>query len=258
MSTEAIETENQDSTQTAVPEEKYLKLAATPNKDDKAVVKMRLLDYPGIEIFRHWIGEGDVKFPYVCPGPRAGCPACRERSVAKLAGEDHRQIHRMDHRRVVNILDLNEKDNPKLKVFAISPSIEKSLKFTIDQEDEDGKSYSDPTAYDIRVVKRKTGSEKFDVEYAVQYSAHRELTAVEKALAANKHDLLPETTPASIELISAAMSGVKPTSQQATPEQRAEVDKVLKAQKLTYLDLRISNPDQLTSKEAQAIIKDLG
>jgi hypothetical protein len=252
------ETENIDSTP-AVQEEKYLKLAATPNKDDKVTVKMRLLDYPGIEVFRHWIGEGDIKFPYTCPGPRAGCPACRERSIAKLAGQDHRQIHRMDHRRVVNILDLNEKDNPKLKVFSISPSIEKSLKFTVDQEPEDdGKNYADPTSYDIRVVKRKTGTEKFDVEYAVQYVAHRELTAIEKALAANKHDLVPETTPASTDVIAAAISGVKPTSQLATPEQRAEVDRVLKAQKLSFIDLKITNPDQLTAKEAQAIVRDLG
>ena len=77
MSTQT-ETENTPSTETAVVD-KYLKLAATPNKDDKAVIKVRLLDYPGIELFRHWIGEGDVKYPYNCPGPRGGCPACRER-----------------------------------------------------------------------------------------------------------------------------------------------------------------------------------
>lgn len=258
MSTVEQETENQDSAP-AVQEEKYLKLAATPNKDDKVTVKMRLLDYPGVEVFRHWIGEGEVKFPYTCPGPRAGCPACRERSVAKLAGVDHRQIHRMDHRRVVNILDLNEKDNPKLKVFYISPSVEKSLKFTIDQEaEEDGKSYADPTAYDIRVVKRKTGSEKFDVEYAVQYVGHRKLTPMEEGLAINKHNLLPETTAATPEIIAAAISGVKPVSQLASAEQREKVDKVLKSQKLSYIDVGITNPDSLTGAKAAEIIRDLG
>lgn len=241
-----------------VQEEKYLKLANTPNKDDKAVVKIRLLDYPGVEVFRHWIGEGDTKYPYNCPGPRGGCPACRERSLAKIAGEDYRQIHRMDHRRVVNVLDLNEKDNPKLKVFQISPSVEKSLKFTIEREEEDGKTFADPTSYDIKIVKRKTGNEKFDVDYAVQYVAHRELTATEKTLASNKFDLKPETTPVAPEIIGAAIKGQKPASQLATPEQRKEVDKVLKAQKLTYIDLKVTDPEALTSAKAQEIIKDLG
>lgn len=254
MSTQT-EAENIPSTETV---DKYLKLAATPNKDDKAVVKLRLLDYPGIELFRHWIGEGDVKYPYNCPGPRGGCPACRERSLAKIAGEDYKQIHRMDHRRVVNVLDLTEKDNPKLKVYQITPSVEKSLKFTTGQEEEDGKVYSDPTTYDIKIIKQKTGNDKFDIDYAVQYVAHRELTPTEKALAANKFDLTPETAPAQPEVIGAAIKGQRPASQLATDAQKAEVDKVLKAQKLSYSDLKVTNPDALTSAKAQEIVRDLG
>lgn len=254
MSTQT-ETENIPSTETV---DKYLKLAATPNKDDKAVVKIRLLDYPGIELFRHWIGEGDVKYPYNCPGPRGGCPACRERSLAKIAGEDYKQIHRMDHRRVVNVLDLTEKGNPKLKVYQITPSVEKSLKFTTGQEEEDGKVYSDPTAYDIKIIKQKTGNDKFDIDYAVQYVAHRELTPTEKALASQKFDLTPETTSALPEVIAAAIKGQRPASQLATDAQKAEVDKVLKAQKLSYVDLKVTNPESLTAAKAAEIIRDLG
>lgn len=257
MSTETIETQNQDSTQN-VPEERYLKLAATPKRGDKAVAKIRLLDYPGIEVFRHWIGEGDMKYPYNCPGPRGGCPACRERSVAKLAGEDHRQIHRMDHRRVVNVLDLTEQDNPRLKVYSVGPAVEKRLKGTIERDEEGGLSFADPTAYDIKIIKRKTGDEKFDVDYDVQYVAHRELTAVEQALASNKLDLKPETTPALPEVIFAAMSGQRPVSQLATDAQRAEVEKVLKAQKLAFIDLKVTDPATLTAAKAAEIIRDLG
>ena len=252
-----VETENTPSTET-VQEEKYLKLANTPNKGDKAVAKIRLLDCPGVEVFRHWIGEGDVKYPYNCPGPRNGCPACKERSVAKIAGEDHRQIHRMDHRRVVNVLDLNEAGNPKLKVFQLGPAVEKRLKGTVERGEEDGVNFSDPTAYDIKIVKRKTGDEKFDVDYDVIYVAHRELTPTEKALASNKHDLKPETTSALPEVIFAAMKGQRPASQLATPEQKKEVDKVLKAQKLSYIDLKITNPEALTASQAADIIRDLG
>lgn len=254
------ETENQDSTQTQTQEERYLKLAATPSRGDKATVKIRLLDYPGVEVFRHWIGVGDVKYPYNCPGPRGGCPACRERSLAKIAGEDHRQIHRMDHRRVVNVLDLNEKENPRLKIFSMGPAVEKRLKSIVEQEEEGGVSFADPTSYDIKIVKTKTGDEKFDVDYHVQYvsNSHRELTPIEQALASNKHDLKPETTSALPEAITAAIGGQKPVSQLATAEQRAEVEKVLKAQKLTFIDLKVTNPDSLTAAKASEIIRDLG
>lgn len=256
MST-STETENTPSTE-KVQEERYLKLANTPNRGDKATVKIRLLDYPGIEVFRHWIGAGDMKYPYNCPGPRGGCPACRERSIAKAAGDDHRQIHRMDHRRVVNVLDLNEKDNPKLKIFSIGPAVEKRLKGIIEQEVEDGKSFSDPTSYDIKIVKSKTGDEKFDVDYHVQYVTHRELTTIEQALASSKHDLKPETTPVTPEEITAAIGGQKPVSQLATPEQRKQVEKVLETQGLKFIDLKVTNPDSLTASKAAEIIRDLG
>lgn len=252
----STEPENQDSTQAV--EERYLKLAATPNNGDKAVAAIRLLDYPGIEIFRHWIGEGDKQYPYICPGPRGGCPACRERSLAKIAGEDHRQIHRMDHRRVVNVLDLTDKANPKLKILHIAPSVEKSLKFTVGRGEEDGVLFGDPTAYDIKIIKVKTGNEKFDVDYSVQYVSHRELTTIEKALASSKHDLVLETTPALPESILAGMNGKKPVNALASNEQKTQVERVLDAQGLTYLDLRVTNPDSLTAREAAAIIKDLG
>lgn len=256
MSTET-ETENQDSSQ---QEERYLKLAATPNRGDKAVATIRLLDYPGVEVFRHWIGAGDLKYPYNCPGPRGGCPACRERSIAKIAGEDHRQIHRMDHRRVVNVLDLGDTDNPKLKVFSMGPAVEKRLKSVVEQDEEDGLSFADPTAYDIKIIKTKTGDQKFDVDYDVRYvrNSHKELSPIAKALASNKHDLKPETTSAPLEAISAAMGGQRPASSLASAEQKAQVEKVLEAQGLAFIDVKVTNPDSLTAAKAAEIIRDLG
>ena len=250
-------------TQTQTPssetvEERYLKLGNTPNKGDKATATIRLLDYPGVEVFRHWIGEGDVKYPFNCPGPRNGCPACKERAVAKVAGEEYRHIHRMDHRRVVNVLDITDKGNPKLKIFQLGPAVEKRLQGTIEREDEDGKTFTDPTAYDLRIVKRKTGDEKFDVEYDVIYVNHRDLTPAEKELAAKRHDLKSETVPAELDTIQAAMKGQRPSAALASAEQRAQVEKVLKAQKLSYIDLKITNPENLTSAKAEEILRDLG
>lgn len=256
MTDTQTETENQDSTseQTEPKEERYLKLAATPNKGDNVVVRLRLLDYPGVSVFRHWIGEGDTKYPYNCPGRRGNCPACAERALAKIRGDEYRQIHRMDHRSVVNLLDLTTPDDPKLKVYSLGPAVEKRLKGTIER----GEKYADPTTYDISISKRKTGPEKFDVEYDVFYEEHRALTALEEALASNKHDLVPETTPASVEAIGAAMKGERPTSSRASSEQRAAVDKVLKAQGLSFLDIRVSDPDAMSSAKAEEILRDLG
>lgn len=251
----ATETQTTPSQET---EEKYLKFGKTDKKGDKYAVTIRLLDYPGVEVFRHWIGEGDVKYPYNCPGPRAGCPACRERSLAKLAGEEYRQIHRMDHRNVVNVLDLNEKNNPKLKIYQLGPAVIKRLQGTIEREEEDGKSFQDPTSYDIRIVKRKTGEDKFDIEYDVIYVAHRDLTPAEKLLSENRHDLSQEVVSATTDTIGAAIKGERPSTLLASAEQRAEVDKVLKAQKLTYLDLKITNPETLTKNKAEEILRDLG
>lgn len=257
MTTETqTETENQES---EVKEERYLRLGATPNKGDKVVVKMRLLDYPGVSIFRHWIGPEGKVYPFICPGRRGNCPACAERAVVKLRGDDWKALHRMDHRLVVNILNLNDPANPKLQTFQIGPAVEKRLKAIIDSDpEEDGTTYADPNLYDIKVSKRKYGAEMFNVEYEVFQPRHRALTPVEEALASNKYDLTSEITPARPEDIFAAMQGQRPGSSLATPEQRAEVEKALKNRGLSFLDIRILDPDALTTAKAEEILKDLG
>jgi len=230
------------------------KQAGTPAK-----VTLRLLDYPGVGVFRHWIGDAQVKRPFNCPGSKNGCPACRERNIAKLAdteGEGKwRSIHRMDHRDIVNVLELGE--TPKLKVFQISNSVKKRLDAIIAR----GEQFADPTTYDIEVMKSRTGRNTFDVEYdvfAVKDGNHRPLTADEKALLAKKYDLSQEITPADPQTIAAAMKGLKTGPGPATEEQKAEVQRVLKNQGLTALDVGVTDLDTITAEKAQAIIKDLG
>lgn len=257
---------------TETQEQKYIKFADPtwdPNTDDgkggkgkggELIIKMRLLDFPGVGVFRHWIGPGDVKRPYNCPGKLGGCPACKERSVAKLKDpeSDWRGIHRMDHRNVVNVLELAEGQAPKLKVFQISNSVEKRLGATIAR----GAKYADPTDYDIEVMKRRTGSKVFDIEYDVFTSGDvpRKLTAAEKEVAAKKFDLKPETTPVSPEEIGAAIAGTggKSGPGPASQEQKDEVLKVLKGQGLSLLDVEIADIDNLTAEKAVKVIHELG
>lgn len=247
--------------------DKYVKLAdpgwdetkPTGKQGGSVKVTLRLLDYPGVGVFRHWIGDAQIKRPFNCPGSKNGCPACRERNIAKLADVEAtgkwRTIHRMDHRDVVNVLELGEA--PKLKVFQISNSVKKRLDAIIAR----GEQFADPTTYDIEVMKSRTGRNTFDVEYdvfAVKDGFNRPLTADEKALVAKKYDLSQEVTPADPHTIAAAMKGLKSGPGPASDEQKAEVKKILDGQGLIPLDVGITDWDTMTSEKATAVIKDLG
>lgn len=242
---------------TTVTPEKYVKLPdpswdEEERKGGKVTTKLRLLDYPGVLVFRHWIGEGKNRRPFICPGKRGNCPACKERSTVKLRGGDYVNTHRMDARRWVNVLELSEED-PKLKIWQYGPSIEKRFTATIER----GDKYADPTSYDITVMKRKTGKEPFNVEYDVFVDGHRELTGTEKALATQRFDLKAETKPANPEDIAAAIRGETPVrDQMADDKLRAEVAQALKDNGLTFLDLQIPNPDTLTFAKAKEILRE--
>lgn len=242
---------------TVSPEQKYVRLPdpewnEEERRGGKVTAKLRLLDYPGVQVFRHWIGEGKSKRPYICPGKKAGCPACRERGIVKLKGGDYQSIYRMDVRRVVNVLELSEED-PKLRIWQYGPSVEKRFSATIER----GDKYSDPTAYDITLMKRKTGGATFNVEYDVFVDEMRPLNSTEKALLTQKYDLKTEATPATPEQIEAAMQGQAPEkAQTVTPELKAKVAKALKDQGLTFLDLKIADPDLMTMAKAQEILQE--
>lgn len=258
---------NKSTETTPTAADKYVKFVLpTPEWDEskaedergaKVSVFLRLIDYPGVGVFRHWIGEGNVKRPYNCPGKNAGCPACIARAVEKVKGnEDYKSLHRMDHRTVVNAIELKEGEEPKVKVFQINPSIQKRLDATISR----GPKYADPTSYDIEVMKRKTGPAVFDIEYDVFLvdGGSRPLTATEKALLEKKYDLNLEKTPATVDEIGAAIKGVKGGTGLASQEQKEEVQKVLKAQGLTLLDVEIPDIDTMTAEKAAKTIKELG
>lgn len=246
---------------------KYVKFADTPWDEAKPIGKqgstakltIRLLDYPGVGVFRHWIGDSTIKRPYNCPGYKNGCPACRERNIAKLADTEEtgkwRAIHRMDHRDTVNVLEIGE--TSKLKIFQISNSVKKRLDAIVAR----GEQFADPTTYDIEVMKSRTGRNTFDVEYdvfAVKDGNHRPLTADEKALLAKKYDLTLEVVPADPQTIAAAMKGLKSGPGPASEELKAEVLRVVKNQSLNLLDVGVTDIDTMTAEKAQAIIKDLG
>lgn len=238
------------------PEQKYLKVPdAAWNEEEhrggKVTVKLRLLDYPGVLVFRHWIGDGKIKRPFICPGRKNNCPACRERSIIKVKGGNYQDVYRMDARRFVNVLELSE-DDPKLKIWQYGPSIEKRFTATIER----GEKYADPTSYDITLMKRKTGKEPFNVEYDVFVDSHRDLTAIEKAIASQKYDIKSETKPNTPEEIEAAMKGNTVSNPLASDDLRAKAAKALKDSTLTWLDANVTDPDSLTQAKALEIINE--
>ena len=207
---------------------------------------------PGNQVFQHWIGPDPQHVrPYNCPSRRAGCPACAERQIAKLKGEDHRAIHRISKKNFANVIELS--DDPKLKVYAFGPSVLSAIETLTTR-----KGKEDPTTYDITVVKRRTGTETFNIEYSTFQEDVRPLTKEEKALAENQYDLTQETAVASNEIIGAAIKGQVP-NQYADAETVKTVVELLKKHKMTLVDVdpRLSE-DRLPVSKANEILEELG
>jgi hypothetical protein len=230
--------------------DKYVKLP-DPAMGEVAEVKLRLLEWPGIPVFQHWIGpDAQHLRPYNCPSRRAGCPACAERFAAKLKGEDHRNIHRMSKKTFVNALDLST--DPKLKVFAMGPSVASAIETLTTR-----KGKEDPTTYDITLIKRKTGPEKFNVEYSVFFEEVRPLTKGEKDLADNLYSLTNETTTATNEVIGAAIKG-QPIARYVDAETAAKVVALLDKQKMKLTDIDVADAEHIPFAKAEEVLKELG
>lgn len=229
--------------------DKYVKLP-DPAMGEVSEIKLRLLEWPGIQVFQHWIGpDAQHLRPYNCPSRRAGCPACAERYVAKLKGEDHRNIHRMSKKTFVNALDLS--GEPKLKVFAMGPSVVSAVETLTTR-----KGKEDPTTYDITLIKRKTGPEKFNVEYSVFFEEVRPLSKEEKALADNLYSLVNETTTATNEVISAAIKG-QPIAKYVDAETADKVLAALKKHNMKLSDIDIADAEHIPFGKAQEVLEGL-
>jgi hypothetical protein len=234
--------------------DKYIKMKNFDVQDpvgETTEIKVRFLEYPGEQVFQHWIGPDQQHVrPYNCPSRRAGCPACAERQILKLKGEDHRTLHRISKKNFANVLELSHED-PKLKVFAFGPQIFSAIETLTTR-----KGKEDPTSYDITVVKRKTGPEKFNIEYATFFEEVRPLTDVEKALAENSFDLTAETTDATNEVIAAAIKG-QITPRYVDPETAKKVVEALKKHNLELKDVDLANESSIPFERAEEILKEL-
>jgi hypothetical protein len=233
--------------------DKYVKIPDPKSPGDFEEVKLRFLEWPGNQVFQHWIGPDPQHVrPYNCPSRRAGCPACAERQIAKLKGEDHRAIHRISKKNFANVLEIS--DDTKLKVYAFGPSVLSAVETLTTR-----KGKEDPTSYDITVVKRRTGTETFNIEYSAFQEDVRPLTKNEEVLAENKYDLTAETADATNEMIGAAIKG-QPVYQYADAETAKKVVASLKKHNmvLTDVDPRIIDDQHIPVSKANEVLEELG
>jgi len=240
-------------TQETTAADKYVKMKGFDKNDpvgETTEIKLRFLEYPGVQVFQHSIGPDSTHVrPYNCPSRRAGCPACAERQIAKLKGEDHRAIHRISKKNFANVLELSE--DPKLKVFAFGPQVLSAIEALTTR-----KGKEDPTAYDITVVKRKTGHETFNIEYSIFQEDVRPLTKSEKALAESPYDLTAETADASNEIIAAAIKG-QPVNQYADVATAAKVVEALAKHNMKLSDVNVADDAHIPSGQAEEILREL-
>lgn len=240
--------------------DKYVKLP-DPATGDVTEAKLRLLEWPGKQTIQHWIGpDANHLKPYNCPNApttpngtwrsRNGCPACAARSAAKLRGEDYRALHRMNKKVYVNALDLSS-DDPKLKILPMGASIVKAIETLTTR-----KGKEDPTTYDITLIKRKTGPEKFNVEYSVFFEEVRPLNAKEQTAAQTLFDLSVETKDAPNDLISSAIAGQR-IEKYADEDTVRQVMPLLEKHKLTLEALDIADEKHIPISKAKEILSEL-
>lgn len=244
--------------------DKYFKLtepASGLKVGEVAEARLRLLEWPGVQAIQHWIGPDSTHMrPYNCPNaPRNaqdtwhsknGCPACTERQVAKLKGEEYRNVHRMSKKIFVNVLDLSGAE-PKLKIFSMGPSIITAIETLTTR-----KGRENPTTYDLTLVKRKTGNERFNVEYSVFYEDVRQLSDEEKEAAKTLYDLSGETQVASNDAIAAAIKG-QPTAQYVDADTAKQVVARLAKHKMKLEDIDAADEAHIPTSKAKEVLEGL-
>lgn len=254
-----LEDDNPDSA--PVAEERYLKFDE-PAQGKTVEVKIRILENKPERVFRHWIGP-DIKHsrPYNCPSKSGGCPACAERFElknyamtqegdvqAKLLA-DVRELHRMDKKFLVNVLVVGEE--PKVRIYSFGQKVADKLDVL-----QERMKNSDLRDWDLTVIKRKTGPEKFNIDYDVITEEQRPLTDAEKSVAEGRFDLKEEVKPADVEVIATAVAGLKIKAQVAgdlaTKEQADRLVKAAKAKGYKLSDIDMNDP---LSQSAAAVEK---
>lgn len=245
------------------PEDKYLRIPdADQGKASK--VKVRILDQKARGVWRHWIGpDRTTQRPYNCPSRVGGCLACHERDSLKALGVDYRDTHKMEKKYLVNVLILGAE--PIVRIFSFGKRLSEKMNFLLEE-------YGDLRDYDITLIKRKTGPEKYNVEYDAIYSddpdpkKRRKLDIPEMAAGDNRFDLDEEVKVADAGTIREAVAGSKgtapatggtPSNGVATPEMIARLTEVAAKQGFKLGDLQITNPEIESADKINQLIAKL-
>lgn len=266
-----LDNDPQDNSRT---EEKYLKFPEV-EEGKKYEVRVRFLDAKPEHVFRHWIGpEKGRERPYNCPSLRGGCPACAERAILKdqaalLEGQEAiaktqeaRDLWKMDKRYLLNALVYEGQGEPVVRIVSFGQGLGGSLDLLHD-------TYGDVRDYDITIIKRKTGSRKFDVEYAAIYDDERkpenrrQLSDAEKSISENRFDLATEIKPTEPDVIQAALiaakGGTLPENPNgfAGPELIKKLSEKANERGFTLADLEVHDTKKLTVAFANELLNGL-
>lgn len=247
------------------PEDKYLRIPdAEQGKASK--VKVRVIDQKARGVWRHWIGPDRTSArPFNCPTRGGGCAACAERDFLKSKGVDHRDTHKMEKKYLVNVLILGATpEEQEVRIFSFGKRLSEKMNFLLEE-------YGDLRDYDITLIKRKTGPEKFNVEYDAIYSddpdpkKRRKLSDLEKSVAETRYDIDEEVKAATREAVAEAVQAAKNgasssnghSSELATPEMIKRLEEVAQSHGFKLGDLQISNPEKETADHINELITKL-
>ena len=183
--------------------DKWLKIPDPEAVGKSTEVTIRFLDAVPEDTWRHWL---DNRL-FNCPGMET-CPVCKVRNpLLKINKEEAQKKYRTDHRFFANVLFEGQ-----VKIYSFGPGVAKQLLVFIKKYEE---KYGDITAYDVTVVKRKTGKLIQNVEYTVLPEVPpRDLTEDEQNAAENLYDLKFAVTPASREDLQKVAMGELPEKPQ--------------------------------------------
>lgn len=179
---------DQEATDESSQQDKWLKLPEPEAVGKTTETTIRFIDATPEDTWRHWLDNR----MFNCPGMER-CPVCKVRNpLLKIDKEKAQKEYRTDHRFFANVLH-----EGKVKIFSFGPGIAKQLLVFIKKYEE---KYGDITAYDVTIMRTKTGKLPQNVDYRVIPEVPpRDLTDEELSASENTHDLTFAVTPASRE-----------------------------------------------------------
>lgn len=207
-------------------DDKWLKIPDPEAVNKSTEVTFRILESEPEDIWRHWIDNN----LYNCPGMET-CPVCKVRNpMLKNNKEAAQKMYRTDHRFFFNVLH-----EGKVKTYSFGSGLARQFK-VLDEK------YDDLRDFDVTVIKRKTGTKLWNVEYtAIPVLPKRALSKDEEKVAEERYDLSAFTKPADKEDLLMVAQGINPSTvrlqDRNEPEEAEEESPKAAPKKATKADI---------------------